>query len=54
VVRIITGIDEKVMGRTDGRGEATYVVDATGLGAPVIVMLRREIEGARIKAAALL
>lgn len=51
VVKAIKDIDGKVRERTNGKTRATYVVDATGLGAPVIDLLRREIEEyARVKA----
>lgn len=50
VAKAIEDIDEKIRRRENGE-TCTYVVDATGLGAPVIDLLRENIESARIKAA---
>ena len=51
VVKAIKDIDGKIRERTNGKTLAMYVVDATGVGTPVIDLLRENVESARIKAA---
>jgi len=48
VVNYVRELDAKLVEQHDR--QPTYVVDATGLGQPVINYLRQEIDSARIKA----